>query len=70
MAILPPDPVFCLKSEMGPIHNLCFLSNESNATDLLAAATEEGFVYIWDLKVCNYLVKLQQLIIYYFLLTD
>lgn len=49
MALLPPDPLFCLKSNMGHVHNICFISNETTTTHLLAA-TEEGFVYLWDLK--------------------
>lgn len=49
MAVLPPDPVFTLKSDMGYIHNLCFpLSNENYSSKLLAA-TENGCVYFWDL---------------------
>ncbi|KAF5284634.1 hypothetical protein FQR65_LT13465 [Abscondita terminalis] len=49
MALLPPDPLFCLKSDMGHIHNICFISNDSFTTHLLAA-TEEGYVYLWNLK--------------------
>jgi hypothetical protein len=53
MAVLPPDPVFCLKSDMGHVHSLCFpITNESYASKLLAAA-ENGFIYFWDLEVSN-----------------
>lgn len=46
MAILPPDPLFCMKSDMGYVHSLCFKDNTT-----LLAATESGFVYFWDLEV-------------------
>ncbi|XP_025831019.1 guanine nucleotide-binding protein subunit beta-like protein 1 [Agrilus planipennis] len=49
MAVLPPDPVFCLKSDMGYVHSLCFADNEENFSKTLYAATESGFVYVWDL---------------------
>lgn len=53
MAILPPDPVFCLKSDMGYVHSICFPKNNDTFTTNLLAATESGFVYIWDLEVSN-----------------
>ena len=51
MAVLPPDPVFCLKSDMDHIHSLCFPTTNENYTSRLLAATENGFVYFWDLEV-------------------
>ncbi|KAF5286573.1 hypothetical protein FQA39_LY16256 [Lamprigera yunnana] len=59
MALLPPDPLFCLKSDMGHIHNICFVSDETSTTHLLVA-TEEGHVYLWDLKT-NRVVSKQKL---------
>ncbi|XP_044260612.1 guanine nucleotide-binding protein subunit beta-like protein 1 [Tribolium madens] len=50
MAVLPPDPVFCLKSDMGHIHSLCFPITNENYSSRLLAATESGFVYFWDLE--------------------
>lgn len=51
MAVLPPDPVFCLKGDMGPIHSLCFPTQEYvNSSSLLLASTENGFVHFWDLE--------------------
>ncbi|RZB38599.1 WD40 domain containing protein [Asbolus verrucosus] len=50
MAVLPPDPVFCLKSDMGHIHSLCFPTSNENYTSKLLAASEAGFVYFWDLE--------------------
>lgn len=51
MAILPPDPVFCLKSDMGYVHSVCFPVNNEAFTSKLLASTESGFVYLWDLEV-------------------
>ncbi|CAH0548601.1 unnamed protein product [Brassicogethes aeneus] len=50
MAVLPPDPIFCFKGDMGHIHSLCFPKNNQNETTKLLAATEEGFVYFWNLE--------------------
>lgn len=49
MALLPPDPLFILRSDMGHIHNLEFMFSRNNATHLLAA-TEEGYIYFWNLQ--------------------
>ncbi|KAK5639570.1 hypothetical protein RI129_012062 [Pyrocoelia pectoralis] len=49
MALLPPDPLFVLRSDMGHIHSLEFMFSENNATHLLAA-TEEGYIYFWNLQ--------------------
>ncbi|GJQ80653.1 hypothetical protein Trydic_g9237 [Trypoxylus dichotomus] len=50
MAVLPPDPVFIFKGDMGYIHSLSFLSCEKDHSSTLLVATEAGFVYIWDLE--------------------
>ncbi|KAJ8958521.1 hypothetical protein NQ318_002315 [Aromia moschata] len=50
MAVLPPDPVFCFKSDMGYIHSLCFCAKSYNYCPQLLAATEKGTVYFWDLE--------------------
>ncbi|KAK9751323.1 hypothetical protein QE152_g5138 [Popillia japonica] len=50
MAVLPPDPVFVLKGDMGYIHSLSFLNCEKDHTSTLLVATEAGFVHIWDLE--------------------
>ncbi|KAI4455105.1 transducin beta-like 3 [Holotrichia oblita] len=50
MAVLPPDPVFILKGDMGYIHSLSFLNCEKDHTSTLLVATEAGFVHIWDLE--------------------
>ncbi|KAL3271495.1 hypothetical protein HHI36_021977 [Cryptolaemus montrouzieri] len=48
--VLPPDPLFCLKGDMGPIHSLCFPVREYISTcPLLLASTEDGFVHSWNL---------------------
>lgn len=46
MAVLPPDPVFCLKStEMGPVNSICFHHNER-----ILAGTVKGGIHLWDLQ--------------------
>ncbi|KAJ8917295.1 hypothetical protein NQ315_002313 [Exocentrus adspersus] len=50
MAILPPDPVFCFKGDMGHIHSLCFPAKFDNYCSQILAATEKGTVYFWDLE--------------------
>lgn len=52
MAVLPPDPVFCLKSDMGYVHSLCFPNDNAQFTSRILAATEGGYVYVWNLEVC------------------
>lgn len=51
MAVLPPDPIYCLKSDMGHIHSLCFPKTAGNYSSQLLAATESGNVYFWNLEV-------------------
>lgn len=51
MAVLPPDPVFCFKGDMGYVHSLCFPTHQNNYTDTLLASTETGKVYFWNLEV-------------------
>lgn len=47
MALLPPDPVFTLRSaDMGQVNSMCFHTSER-----LYAGTQKGFVYLWDLQV-------------------
>lgn len=65
MAVLPPDPIFCLRNNMEYVHHMCFDNNDNDYTENLYAATESGFVYIWDLNVrlnlviiINYLIPL------------
>ncbi|XP_039429285.1 guanine nucleotide-binding protein subunit beta-like protein 1 [Culex pipiens pallens] len=45
MALLPPDPVYCLKSpDLSPFHSLCFHTSER-----IYAGTGKGTVQLWDL---------------------
>lgn len=47
MAVLPPDPVFILRSpDMGPVNSLTFHKNER-----LLAGTAKGTIHLWDLQV-------------------
>lgn len=50
MAVLPPDPVFCFKSDMGHIHSICYSIKSDNYISHILAATEKGTVYFWDLE--------------------
>ncbi|SPP74969.1 guanine nucleotide-binding protein subunit beta-like protein 1 [Drosophila guanche] len=46
MAVLPPDPVFSLRSpDMGAVNSVCFQENER-----LLAGTLKGSVFLWDLQ--------------------
>lgn len=46
MALLPPDPVYCLKSpDLSSFHSLCFHTSER-----LHAGTIKGTVQLWDLQ--------------------
>lgn len=46
MAVLPPDPVFILRSpDMGPVNSLTFHKNER-----LLAGTAKGTIHLWDLQ--------------------
>ncbi|XP_053687429.1 guanine nucleotide-binding protein subunit beta-like protein 1 [Sabethes cyaneus] len=46
MALLPPDPVYCLKSpDLSSYHSLCFHTSER-----LHAGTTKGTVQLWDLQ--------------------
>ncbi|XP_058826680.1 guanine nucleotide-binding protein subunit beta-like protein 1 [Topomyia yanbarensis] len=46
MALLPPDPVYCLKSpDLSAFHSLCFHTSER-----LHAGTTKGTVQLWDLQ--------------------
>lgn len=58
MAVLPPDPLFCLKSDMECVHSLCFLNNSaSEETNTLLASTEKGLVYFWNTDTNRLLTK-------------
>ncbi|CAB0028558.1 unnamed protein product [Trichogramma brassicae] len=48
MAILPPDPAYIMKGDMGPVHSLLF--RVSPYIEHLYAGTESGKVHIWDLR--------------------
>ncbi|XP_011497853.1 PREDICTED: guanine nucleotide-binding protein subunit beta-like protein 1 [Ceratosolen solmsi marchali] len=56
MAILPPDPVYIMKGDMGPIHSLLF--RISPYVEHIYAGTESGRVHIWDLRKNRELLKL------------
>lgn len=45
----PPDPVYVLKGDMGPIHSLMFKSSLNQ----LYAGAESGKIHIWNLNVNN-----------------
>lgn len=49
MAILPPDPAYLLRGDMGPVHSLLF--RVSPYVEHIYAGTESGIIHIWDLKV-------------------
>ncbi|KAG5900308.1 hypothetical protein JTB14_000834 [Gonioctena quinquepunctata] len=50
MSLLPPDPVFCFKEDMGYIHSLSFWVRSKEFVSHILAATEKGTVYFWDLE--------------------
>ncbi|XP_050299553.1 guanine nucleotide-binding protein subunit beta-like protein 1 isoform X2 [Anthonomus grandis grandis] len=50
--ILPPDPLYCFRENMGYVHTICFPKRNPNFSDLLLAGTEKGDVYFLDLE-CN-----------------
>ncbi|XP_060534108.1 guanine nucleotide-binding protein subunit beta-like protein 1 [Cylas formicarius] len=50
MPLLPPDPVFCLKQDMGHVHSMSFTKINNDYTSQLLAATEKGDVFFWDLE--------------------
>ncbi|KAL1501046.1 hypothetical protein ABEB36_006448 [Hypothenemus hampei] len=52
IGILPPDPLYCFKENMGPVHCICFPKRNPDYSDLLLAGTENGDVYFFDLE-CN-----------------
>lgn len=49
MAILPPDPVYMMRGDMGPVHKLFF--RISPYIEHLYVGAESGLVHIWDLRV-------------------
>ena len=55
MAILPPDPSYMLRGDMGPVHSLLF--RITPYIEHLYAGTESGNIHIWDLKVRNAIEK-------------
>lgn len=60
IGILPPDPLFCFRENMGPVHALCFPQRNPDYSDILLAGTEKGDVYFWDLE-CNRLQHKQNM---------
>ncbi|XP_047352689.1 guanine nucleotide-binding protein subunit beta-like protein 1 isoform X3 [Vespa velutina] len=48
MAIIPPDPKYLLRGDMGCIHSLLFWINSD--VEYLYAGCASGKIYIWDLK--------------------
>ncbi|KAL2742155.1 guanine nucleotide-binding protein subunit beta-like protein 1 isoform X3 [Vespula maculifrons] len=55
MAVIPPDPKYLLRSDMGCIHSLLFWINSD--VEHLYAGCALGKVYIWDLKRNRILTK-------------
>uniref|UniRef100_A0A1Q3FDR4 Putative g-protein beta subunit-like protein gnb1l n=1 Tax=Culex tarsalis TaxID=7177 RepID=A0A1Q3FDR4_CULTA len=54
MALLPPDPVYCLKSpDLSSFHSLCFHTSER-----IYAGTAKGTVQLWDLQTNRTTYKL------------
>jgi WD40 repeat protein len=56
MAILPPDPVYMMRGDMGPVHSLLF--RVSPYIEHVYAGAESGKVHIWDLRKNRELCKL------------
>ncbi|XP_057667421.1 guanine nucleotide-binding protein subunit beta-like protein 1 [Diorhabda carinulata] len=50
MSILPPDPVYSFRKDMGHIHCLNFCVRGEKFVSQLLAGTEKGTVYFWDLE--------------------
>ncbi|XP_031622545.1 guanine nucleotide-binding protein subunit beta-like protein 1 [Contarinia nasturtii] len=49
MAVLPPDPVFSMRSsDMGAVNCICF-----HSTERLFSGTAKGAVYLWDMQTCR-----------------
>ncbi|KAF7399524.1 hypothetical protein HZH68_008116 [Vespula germanica] len=55
MAVIPPDPKYLLRSDMGCIHSLLFWINSD--VEHLYAGCASGKIYIWDLKRNRILTK-------------
>ncbi|KAK0162166.1 hypothetical protein PV327_008526 [Microctonus hyperodae] len=56
MAILPPDPIYVLRGDMGPVHSLLF--RISPYIEHLYAGAQSGNIHIWDLKKHRQICKL------------
>ncbi|XP_058798115.1 guanine nucleotide-binding protein subunit beta-like protein 1 [Phymastichus coffea] len=56
MAILPPDPVYIMRGDMGPVHSLLF--RVSPYVEHLYAGAESGRIHIWDLRKNKEIFKL------------
>ncbi|KAJ8682300.1 hypothetical protein QAD02_018092 [Eretmocerus hayati] len=56
MAILPPDPVYVMRGDMGPVHSLMF--RVSPYIEHLYAGAESGKVHIWDMRRNRELARL------------
>lgn len=63
MAILPPDPIYVLRGDMGPVHCLDF--RISPYVEHLYAGAESGNIHIWDLQVIIYFYLFLQYNYYY-----
>lgn len=49
MAVLPPDPVFCMRAnDIGAVNCICF-----HSTERLFSGTAKGAVYLWDMQVLH-----------------
>ncbi|XP_043279013.1 guanine nucleotide-binding protein subunit beta-like protein 1 [Venturia canescens] len=57
MAILPPDPIYILRGNNGPVHSLTF--KITPYIEHLYAGTENGDIHIWDLKKNREALKLE-----------
>ncbi|KAG8234018.1 hypothetical protein J437_LFUL013853, partial [Ladona fulva] len=44
----PPDPLYTLKSDLNPVHSVCFWSHEKN--EKLFAGCQSGQVQLWSLQ--------------------
>ena len=49
MAILPPNPEYVIRSNVGTIHCLYFYKSPS--IEHLYTGAESGTIHVWDLKV-------------------
>lgn len=57
MALLPPDPKYLFRGNMGCVH--CILCHISSTTEHLYAGTATGNVHVWDLKTHRELCRIE-----------